>query len=391
MPKWIPVLAAFLLTVAGAAAFGQQSSGTDNFLFSNNDSPAFTNSVTFYTIGSGGLPVRSAVVSTDGLGVGGGFFAVSRMLVVPAGTTICLFASDAGTGDIAGIDANAQTVTGNFAGSASDTGLANGIGMAANGSYLYASYSTSSTIGTFGIEAGCKLSFVSDITAVGLNGGTVTGMAVHGNLLVVSYGDGSIGTFNITGGAPVSNKDTRFSTGSQKSHFPNGVDITADGHFAIFGDASTVGTVEIADISSGKLTKKTVPYDVTTGWNSGSVRLSPDESVIFVTNSSSGQVTAAFFDKTTGKVSAGCTSSTLKKFYRQWVYAGRVALQSTAGTGGVVYVPEFGANGFSSIGIVEFASTGNTCSLTELPSSPVSNAIDPAALLSIDVYPPRPF
>ena len=35
---------------------------------------------------------------------------------------------------------------------------------------------------------------------------------------------------------------------------------------------------------SGKLTN-TIPYDVTTGWNSGSVRLSPDESVIFVTNS----------------------------------------------------------------------------------------------------------
>jgi len=75
--------------------------------------------------------------------------------------------------------------------------------------------------------------------------------AVHENLLVVSYGDGSIGTFDITGGAPVSNNDTRFSTGSREDHFPNGVDITADGHFAIFGDASTVGTVEIANISSG--------------------------------------------------------------------------------------------------------------------------------------------
>jgi len=32
-------------------------------------------------------------------------------------------------------------------------------------------------------------------------------MAVHGNLLV-SYGDESIGTFDIAGGAPVSNNDT---------------------------------------------------------------------------------------------------------------------------------------------------------------------------------------
>ena len=376
--------------MASAAAFSQQSSGTDSFVFSNNDSPAFTNSVTIYTLGSDGRPVRSAAISTGGLGIGGGFFAASRLLVVPADATICLFASDAGTADIAGIDANTQTVTGNFAGSSSDSGLANGIGMAASASHIYASYSTTSTIGTFRIEAGCTLSFVKDVKAVGLNNGSVTGMAAHGNLLVVSYGDGSIGTFNITGGVPVSNKDTRFSAGSKKDHFPNGVDITADGRFAIFGDASTVGTVEIADISSGKLTN-TIPYDVTTGWNSGSVRLSPDETVIFVTNSSSGQVTAAFFDKTTGKVSTGCTSSTLKKFYTQWAYAGRVALQLTAGTGGLLYVPEFGANGFSSIGLLEFTSNGNTCSFTELPSSPLSNKIDPAALMSIEVYPPRPF
>ncbi len=104
MRKWIPVLAAFLFIMAGPAALGQQSSGTDSFVFSNNDSPAFTNSVTIYTIGSEGRPVRSADVSTEGLGIGGGFFAASRLLVVPTGETICLFASDAGSGDIAGID-----------------------------------------------------------------------------------------------------------------------------------------------------------------------------------------------------------------------------------------------------------------------------------------------
>jgi hypothetical protein len=57
----------------------------------------------------------------------------------------------------------------------------------------------------------------------------------------------------------------------------------------------------------------------------------------------------------------------------------------------LVYVPEFGANGFSSIGLLEYTITGNTCSLTELPASPVSNTIDPAALFSIEVFPPRPF
>jgi hypothetical protein len=368
-----------------------------SFLVTNNDVPlpfprlSYKGStLTFYSIGPNGAFSAKSVVLTGGDGIGGGSFAAARVAVVPEGADVCVFASDAGTSDIAGISAATHTLTGNFVGSSTDTGAANGIGLAADANYLYATYSSSSTIGTFKIEAGCTLGFVADVLAVGLNGGLVTGMALHGSMLIMTYGDGSIESFNISGGVPVSNGDAQNSTGSAHNHLPNGVDITADGHFAIFGDASTVTTLEVSDISSGELTP-TVVYHVGRSWNSGNVRLSPDETLIFVTNNSGGALTAAFFDKATGKVSPGCTSAPLNGFYSAWSYAGSAALQLPSAGGGLLYVPEFGSNGFSSVGLVKLTANGTTCTLSELASSPIVDDADASSLLSVAVYPARPF
>ncbi len=371
-----------------SAVFGQAAALS--FLVSDNDASPFENSVTFYAIAADGTPYRVTAVSTGGTGAGGGDFAESRLVVVPVNQNLCVFASDGGTGDIAGIDAKTRTLTGNFLAAPSDLGSTNGIGLAANTSYLYASYSASSTIATFQIQSGCTLSYVSDLFVEGLNQGWVTGMAVHGAMMVVTYGDGSIGSFNISAGPPVANNDEQYSTGYNDDHLPNGVDITQDGRFAVFGDASTVGTVEVSDISSGLLTP-TVAYNISSGWNSASVRLSPDESTLFVSNNSSGQVTAAFFNKTTGTVSGGCTSAKLRGFYNLWSFSGNIGLQLPSGAGGLLYIPEFGSNGTSSIGVVQFTTSGTSCTLTETASSPVNNATDIAALLSIAVFPSRPF
>ena len=59
-------------------------------------------------------------------------------------------------------------------------------------------------------------------------------------------------------------------------------------------------------------------------------------------------VTAAFFDKSTGKLSKGCVSRPLKGFDADWSYVASLALDQTTGTGGVLYVAEYGAP--SSIG-----------------------------------------
>jgi hypothetical protein len=188
---------------------------------------------------------------------------------------------------------------------------------------------------------------------------------------------------------PVSHGDAQYSTGSHGDYAPGAVDITRDGRYAIFGGGSTAAAVEVSDISSGKLTP-TVVYSLGKAWNSGSVRLSPDERALYVSNSSGGRVTAAFFDKATGKVRPGCTSSPLKGFYTKFTYIGGVATELATGAGGLLYVPELGTDKRSYIGLLRFAATGAGCTLTETANSPIAGS-PASAWLSIGVYPPRPF
>jgi 6-phosphogluconolactonase (cycloisomerase 2 family) len=383
-------IAAFLLM--GVAATIASGASVGSFIVTNNDVPIPHpaqrypgSSATFYSLGPQGTLTNRSVVYTGGDGIAGGSFSYSRIAIVPQGADVCVFVSDAATNDIASISATSRAVIGNYLATASDSGGSNGIGLVANANYLYAGFSYSTTIATFEIQSGCTLSFVSDLFTVGLSGGTVGGMAIHGSTMVVTYGDGSVASFNIAAGTPVANNDAENSSSSSSDHRPNGVVISADGHYAIFGDASTIATIEVSDISSGKL-KPTIAYNVGQGWNSSNVQLSPDNSVIFVTSSSGGEITAAFFDKVTGRVSPGCATPPLNGFYDSWSYAGGAALQLSASDSGYIYVPEFGGNGFSSIGVVQFTATGRQCTLTELATSPVVDNTDASSMLSIGIY-----
>jgi 6-phosphogluconolactonase (cycloisomerase 2 family) len=165
------------------------------------------------------------------------------------------------------------------------------------------------------------------------------------------------------------------------------VDITQDGHFAIFGDVSTGTVVEVSDISSGKLTP-TVVYRLGRDNNSANIWLSPDESLLYVANTQGGEVEAAFFDKTNGTLSKGCTSKILRGYANKWAYLSTMATDKTTGTGNVVYVAEYGAP--SSIGVVNVTVDAGKCTLVEAAKSPVNDVTSPG-LLSIGVYPPRPF
>jgi hypothetical protein len=73
---------------------------------------------------------------------------------------------------------------------------------------------------------------------------------------------------------------------------------------------------------------------------------------------------------------------------KDWSYLGALALENTTGTGGMVYVAEYGSP--SSIAEIKVMSTGTSCTLEELPKSPVSDPNSPG-LLSIGSFPPRPF
>jgi len=360
------------------------------------------NATVFYSVDGTQLTYQSST-STGGYGIQGGFFGTSRVSSVPSLSAPCLYASDASSNDIASISLPSQQLAGTFFPSSTDDGSANGIGLAVNSNYLYASFTASNTIGTFSLQTGCGLTFLGDVSAVGLQGGSVSGMAVNGKILVVAYGDGSIESFNVAGGVPVSNGDRQNSTGYTGSStcqncgsgsLPSGVDLTADGQFAVFGDIAAKTIVEVSSLATGKLATTAV-YKVGNAVDAGAVRLSPDESLLYIANSEAGSVTAAFFNKTTGSIAPGCTSHTLKGF-NSLPWLGAAVTRDTTGTGNILYVDEFGRDtdevnhGLSSqIGILAITSNGTSCSLTETSTSPIPLTFPGA--LSIGVYPPRPF
>ena len=390
-PRGLPAVAVCLAVFAGIAC-GASDSEPLHFLVANDDAtrPAPPSTVTFYTVGTDGTLTNADAVSTGGNGIAGGFFGTARIIVIDKKDEACVYASNAQSENITGIDARERKVSGLFQGSSKDIKIArDGIGLAAGGDYLYATFSGSGNIAAFHVKPGCKLDFVGEIHAQGLSGGMAEGIAVHGATMIATYGDGSVGSYDVSAGLPVAHDDAQYFPGTREDFSPGAVDITRDGHYAIFGGGSTATEVQVSDISSGKIVALTA-YRLSAAWGSGSVRLSPDESLLYISNNAGGRVTAAYFDKTTGKLRLGCTSPPLKGFYTKFNYVGTVATELPTGTGGTLYVPEFNADGKSAIGMLRLAVTGTGCTLTETTDSPVSGSPG-SALLSIGVYPPRPF
>jgi Lactonase, 7-bladed beta-propeller len=374
-----------LLSVTGMAL------GTTQYVVTNDDGAfPFLTSISFYSIGIDGSLTLQKQVQTGGYGIGGGFFGANRLSMVNSASQQCVYSSEAQTGDIVGVDVNTLAVAGSASGSHTDGGTSNGIGLANNGQFLYAGFSDSNTIGTFQIMAGCGLAFVNDVSVTGLAGGIVNGMAIHGNMLIATYTDGTIESFDVSAGSPASHGDKQYSTAtltSQDATYPNSIDITSDGHFAIFGDTSTSSVVEVSDISSGKLTK-TIQHKTSASISGSNVILSPDESLLYVVNTQGDSVSALFFNKASGKLVDGCTSNLLKGVSANFSYLVGVGLVNQTGNGGGVYVAEFGSS--SAVAQVRLTMARGKCSLQEASKSPYFDGNSPG-LLSIGTFPPRSF
>jgi hypothetical protein len=353
-----------------------------------NDDPG----VSVYTVASNGALTLKEQILLAKLGVGnvGGFFGANRLRVLDSGSQQCIFASVAFTGEIVGIPVSTLEANASAYGSPTDSGSSNGIGLAVNSRYLYAGFTGSNTIGTFVLEAGCGLEFAGDVAVGGLAGGNINGMAIHGNMMIATFTDGSIESFDISAGTPVPNDDEKYSTATLKSQdatYPNSIDITRDGRYAIFGDTSSSMVVEVSDISSGKLAPTWV-YNSSDSISSSNVILSPDESVLYVVNTQGARVTALLFDKQTGRLSQGCSSETIRGQSSQWSYLSGAGLISQTGSGGGVYVAEFGDPSGLAVVTLESSAT-ERCSLRENVQSPV--IVPSQGLLSVDTFPPRAF
>ena len=207
-------LATVILTCGICGLLSAEGDAATKHYVVTNDDVSGPNTVTFYVAGgtaSAPKLTRLKTIKTGGTGTGGGYFGMVRQVLVGEGKNECAFDADGGSDDVAAILFQPKEVVGNYKGSSGDSGGSPGIGLAVNPNhkYLYAAFGGSRTIATFRMDAGCGLTFVSDISAIGLNGGFPHGMAAKGSMMVIAYGDGSIGSFNISGGTPVSNHDLR--------------------------------------------------------------------------------------------------------------------------------------------------------------------------------------
>ena len=394
-------LAMFIIALLPAYATSKGNIPNSNaiYLIVNEDlGYPLQNAIEVY-LAQGSQITLQAEISTGGYGIQGGYFGTSRLAAVPSVSASCVYVSDAGSNDVAGFSLQTQQFAGTFPASQTDNGGANGIGLAMNTNYLYASFTTSNTIATYALRGNCSLSFLGDVPALGLNGGSITGMATNDKLLVVAYGDDSIQSFNVSGGTPVANNDLQNSTASANGTggvaiFPTAVDLTQDGKFALFGDIAPSTIIEVSSLGTGKLSRTSV-YPVGTKSDAGTIRLSPDQSLLYITNNEFGTVTAAFFDSQTGTLRKGCVSAPLYGFNgRPWY--GSVVARDTTGTGNLLYVAEYGRDQAeinhgpaSAIGMLAVTSDGTTCTLTETNTSPVLLTFP--GTLSLGVYPPRPF
>ena len=372
------------------------SAQTTKIVVTNDDS-AGGNTATLYRIKDKqlmpALKLKTSI-TTGGTGDGDGYLEGQQQTFVRSGGDSCLFIGDAGSADVAAINTRTGLLVGDFHGGSNETANPFGISLlpSPDSKFLYAAFrprafGQASAIAVFQIDAGCRLSFMSDVLTFGSQGGGVEGMAAHGNILVAGFGDGSIESFRIKGSSLKTNHDKQNSTGFEMHNNglgPGSVQITSDGHFAVFGDVVSniqgqFTEIEVSDISSGKLTP-TVDYggahhsngDLGAGISSNSAVLSSDETHIYVSNVLSGQVTVLGFDSATGAVSPGCVSNALNGFGTKFAATGQIAAAGVHGGRDVVWVSEDGDGAPSGIGIMEIAFDG-TCTINESSASPAGD------------------
>jgi hypothetical protein len=396
---------------AAFCATGALAQTTPHYLIINNNHPE-GNFATFFTLAKNGTFAARKRIATGGKGIATPVLfapAAPGVAVFHSTTEDCAFVADPGTNDIAAIDSNLQAV-GRFHGGPLDINNFASMALAINKDFLYAAFTGKANsklggrLGSFRILSGCQLEFLGSVPAVGTGFNRAVGrypiaLAAHDKILILVYGDGSIESFHFSNGKAESNGDLQNSTGAKNSQPPLSVDITQDAKFAIFGDVtgcSPNGEVEVANISTGKLSEPTIIYSMGADTSETShVRLSPDESLLYLNGDA-----IAFFDKTTGAATYGCFNA-LKDpdegRTTEWWLIGNVALADNAsGTGGTIYSAEdtlaVGTAGNDQyVGFQNVTSNGQSCTLTESPKSNFEMQSNSADFGTVATWPPRAF
>jgi len=385
--------------VVGVAVCATNPGASSEHYVVANDEALPTNLGTVMKLGGTANNPLLTTVATLQTGVSEPFsnFGTPTVQIIRASTDVCVFIGDTpGSGnDISSFQYPGLQVAGNYSDpQIQETGL---IVIAAHGNYLFAAYA--SYVDTWQIEPGCSLSPMH--TVIAPDGIVSLAVTPNGQTLLANYGYfGEVGSFSI---AP---------DGSLTPHGPydegnglngsRGVDVTADGKYALFAIASypsppynrSYTQINIFAINSDGTLGKLYVFggDGTMGFGSGSgpLWLSPNQNFLFVsdTGTESQKITTLYFTENPLNLAYGCIAKPRNLGPPATIWGLATALPT--GSGGGLYVAETASNTASSA-IALFGINPSTGCLKEAPESPFSIDNLESSLKSVAVWPPRPF
>ncbi len=267
------------------------------YIFTNDNVAGGKNSTTALTVQSSGAVKVLKTYPTGGKSAGSAYFALSPVTAAHVRAGYCVFVSNGGDSTIAAYQANlfnGKLVAVNGSpfpdGSSGSQNL--GIGLTVgNSQLLFAGNTNTNSISVMQINRSCGLKTVQKMTVMG----SPAGMKVtpDGKYLIVAY-IGQVDSFAIN-----------YSTGEltelgpfQTQGSAAGVEINCDSTVAYFGDTASNTQVEAFSINASGGLKEIDNFTNTNGQSSNNVMLSVDGKHLYVSNTSSNQITTLSWPQT---------------------------------------------------------------------------------------------
>ena len=285
-------------------------------------------------------------ISTGSYGIGGGYLGSPHADIEVNSGGKCIFLADAGgvsgsgPGDIAVI--NYPTLVGLQTSNYGGNGYGYGIGLAQQGSVLVASWTTSGTLETFTVGAGCALGSGTEVTTVGLNGGSIDGLAIapNGTFVALTYNDGSYGMVSLSGATLGTVSQYISNCYNTLALDPTGVAIDPTSTYVYMDCGGTSGAViDAYNVSAPGTTVTNGPLMAAGGpqvYGSNTMGLSANGVALYIVGTFRGAVESAKVSGTAVTANS-CSNVSLPGVGSQWIYAGSINVVGPgAGVGAVV-------------------------------------------------------
>lgn len=401
LPKFIS--AAVLIAAAVAVCAPAPNAGSEHFVIVNDNDTTGNNYGTVLKLE--GTKKNPALNQMASLATGAASWFTESVTptvqIVKQESDVCVFLSESdenGNGLISAFKYPDRTLVGNYANSTADGRL--GVALVATGGYLFAAYGGGNYMGpslvTWQIAPGCTLTMLQSLQftnrvfslAATPDGKTLVASEIGvSGCCADSFSIGTGGVLTEHGPYGISGK------------LPDGIDVTADGKFALvdvegFGPPYDDGDTEIdvlAINSDGSLGKEYAfggDNSLGDADSGGWIRLSPNEKFLFVTDGAEDLTTLNFSETPVNVTWSGCLT-TLRVPQGQTALSGSsIATAGTGGAGGGIYVSEaaqFAGN------IAFLAVNPTTGCTTEEKQSPLTLNDPNAEPWSLVAWPPRLF